>query len=53
MGMKDLGGGRPQYLREWDLKKLRLKSVGNVDTTFSKTTGLRIAKRIARFTVAL
>jgi hypothetical protein len=27
-GMKDLGGGRPQYLRKRDLKKLRRESKG-------------------------
>jgi hypothetical protein len=38
--VKDLGGGRPRYLRKRDLKKLRLESMGNLDTAFSKTTRL-------------
>jgi hypothetical protein len=52
-GMKDLGGGRSRYLRKRDLKKLRIKSTGNLDTTFSKTTRLEIAKLIARSTVGM
>jgi hypothetical protein len=42
--VKDLGGGRPRYLRKRDLKKLRLESTENLDMTFSKTTILEIAK---------
>jgi hypothetical protein len=45
--VKDLGGGRPRYLRKRDLKMLLLESTGNLDTTFRKTTRLGIAKRIA------
>jgi hypothetical protein len=51
--VKGLGGGRPRYLRIRDLKKLRLESTGNLDTTFSKTTRLEIAKRIARSTAGM
>jgi hypothetical protein len=43
--VKDLGGGRPRYLRKRDLKKLRLERTGKLDTTFSKITILEIAKR--------
>jgi hypothetical protein len=45
--VKDLGSGRPQYLRKRDLKMLQLESTGNLDTTFRKTMRLGIAKRIA------
>jgi hypothetical protein len=51
--VKDQGGGRPRYLRKRNLKKLRLESTGNLDTTFSKTTRLEIAKRISRCTVGM
>jgi hypothetical protein len=51
--VKDLGGGRPRYLRKRDLKKLQLESTGNLDTTFNKTMRLEIAKRIARSTVGM
>jgi hypothetical protein len=36
-----------------DLKKLRLESSGNLDTIFSKTTRLEVAKRIARSIVGI
>jgi hypothetical protein len=42
--VKDLGSRWPQCLRIQDLKKLRMESTGNLDTTFSKTTRLGIAK---------
>jgi hypothetical protein len=51
--VKDLGGGQPRHLRKRDLKKLRLESMGNVDTIFRKTTRLESAKRIARSTVGI
>jgi hypothetical protein len=51
--VKDLGGGRPRYLRKRELKMLQLESTGNLDTTFRKTTRLGIAKRIAGSVVAL
>jgi hypothetical protein len=51
--VKDLGGGRPRYLRKRDLKMLQLESTGNLDTTFMKTTKLRIAKRIAGSPIGL
>jgi hypothetical protein len=51
--VKDLGGGRPRYLKKRDLKKLRRESTGNVNETLRMTTGLEIAKRIARSTVGL
>jgi hypothetical protein len=52
-GVKDLGGGRPRCLRIRDLKKLRLESTGNLDTTFRKTMRLEITRRIAKSTVGL
>jgi hypothetical protein len=52
-GVKDLGGGRPRYLRKQDLMKLQLESTGNVIKTYRKITELEIAKRIARSTVGL
>jgi hypothetical protein len=51
--VKDLGGGWPRYLRKRDLKKLLLESMGNFDTTLSKTTRLEIARWIARSTVGM
>jgi hypothetical protein len=51
--VKDLGGGRPRYLRKRDLNMVQLESTGNLDTTFGKTTRLGIAKRIAGSTIAL
>jgi hypothetical protein len=42
-GLKDLGSGRPRYL-----KKLQLESTGNVIKTYDKTTGLDTVKGIAR-----
>jgi hypothetical protein len=51
--VNDLGGGRPRYLRKRDLKKRELESTGYLDTTFSKTTRLEIAKQIARSTVGM
>jgi hypothetical protein len=51
--VKDLGGGRPRYLRERGLKKLRLESKENVIKTDRKPTGLEIAMRFARSTVGL
>jgi hypothetical protein len=51
--VKDLGGGRPRYLRKRDLKKLRVESTGNLDRTLSKTTRLEIAERITRSTVGV
>jgi hypothetical protein len=51
--VKDLSGGRPRYLRKRDLKKLRLESTGKLDTIFSKTTRLEIAKRIVRSAVGM
>jgi hypothetical protein len=50
---KGLGGRRPRYLRKRDLKKLRQESMGNVNKTHMKTTGLEIVKRIARSAVGL
>jgi hypothetical protein len=51
--VKDLGGGRPRYLRKRDLKMLQLESTGNLDRTFRKTTRLGIVKRIAGSPIAL
>jgi hypothetical protein len=42
--VKDLGGRWPRYLKKQAPKKLQLESMGNLDTTFSKTTRLEIAK---------
>jgi anti-sigma-K factor RskA len=47
-GLKDLGGGRPRYL-----KKLQLESGVNVIKTYEKTTGLVTVKRIAGSLVGL
>jgi hypothetical protein len=52
-GVKDLGGGRPRYLRKQDLQKLQLESTGNLNATFGKTTRREIAKRIVGTTVGL
>jgi hypothetical protein len=52
-GMKDLGGGRPRYLKKRDLKKRRRESTRNVNETVRITTVLEIAKRIAGSTVEL
>jgi hypothetical protein len=52
-GMKDLGGGCPRYLKKQALKKLQRESTGNAIKTDRKTTGLGIAKRIARSPVGL
>jgi hypothetical protein len=51
--VKDLGDGRPRYLRKRDLKKLRMESIRILDMTFSKTMRLEIAKQIARSTVGM
>jgi hypothetical protein len=45
-GVKDIGSVQPQYL-----KKLQWESTRNVNETLRKTTGLEIAKQIARSTV--
>jgi hypothetical protein len=47
-GLRDLGGGRPRYL-----KKLQLEGTGSVIKTYGQTTGLEIAKRIAGSPVGL
>jgi hypothetical protein len=52
-GLKDLGGGRPQYLKKRDLKKPQLERTGSVTKTYRKSTGLEIAKRNAVSTVGL
>jgi hypothetical protein len=52
-GVKGLCGGRPWYLKKRDLKNLRRESRGNVKESLRKTTGLEIAKRMARSTLWL
>jgi hypothetical protein len=52
-GLKDLGGGRPQYLKKRDLKEPQLESTGSVIKTYRKSSGLEIAERIARSTIGL
>jgi lambda repressor-like predicted transcriptional regulator len=50
-GVKDLGGGRPRYLRKQDLRKLQLESTGNLNATL--TTRWEIARRIVGSAVGL
>jgi hypothetical protein len=47
-GLKDLGGGRPRYI-----KKSKPERMESAIKTYRKSTGLEILKRISRSTVGL
>jgi hypothetical protein len=43
-GVKDLGSGRPRYLKKQYPKKVQVESTGNSDMNFMKPTRLEITK---------